>query len=77
VRGYLFEWDPGKARLNLWKHGVDFDEAITVFGDPLAIEIPDTDHSSTTAACRGFRRAAPANPPDLRAAGFSTRAERI
>jgi uncharacterized protein len=28
-----FEWDPDKARLNLAKHGVRFDEAATVFGD--------------------------------------------
>ena len=40
-----FEWDPDKARLNLAKHGVSFDEAATVFGDPLAITIDDPDHS--------------------------------
>jgi hypothetical protein len=39
------EWDPDKARLNLAKHGVSFDEAATVFGDPLAITIDDPDHS--------------------------------
>ena len=32
----LFEWDPNKARLNLRKHGVFFDEAVTVFYDPLS-----------------------------------------
>jgi hypothetical protein len=40
-----FEWDPDKARLNLAKHGVSFDEAASVFGDPLAITIDDPDHS--------------------------------
>jgi uncharacterized DUF497 family protein len=30
-----FEWDPEKASENLTKHGVDFVEAMTVFGDPL------------------------------------------
>jgi uncharacterized protein len=40
-----FEWDPEKARLNLAKHGVQFDEAATVFGDPLSITIEDPDHS--------------------------------
>jgi hypothetical protein len=40
-----FEWDLDKARLNLVKHGVSFDEAATVFGDPLAITIDDPDHS--------------------------------
>ena len=39
------EWDPGKARSNLTKHGVSFDEAATVFGDPLATTIHDPDHS--------------------------------
>jgi uncharacterized DUF497 family protein len=40
-----FEWDPDKARLNPAKHGVSFEEAATVFGDPLAITIDDPDHS--------------------------------
>jgi hypothetical protein len=31
-----FEWDPAKAARNLAKHGVSFDEASTVFGDPPA-----------------------------------------
>jgi uncharacterized protein len=40
-----FEWDPAKAALNLAKHGVSFDEASTVFGDPLAGTIFDPQHS--------------------------------
>lgn len=40
-----FEWDPEKAAANLKKHGVGFAEAMTVFGDPLEITIPDPDHS--------------------------------
>jgi uncharacterized protein len=40
-----FEWHPEKARYNLTKHGVSFEEAATVFGDPLAITIHDPDHS--------------------------------
>ncbi|MEK9149922.1 MAG: BrnT family toxin [Candidatus Desantisbacteria bacterium] len=43
--GYIFEWDPKKAELNLRKHGVKFDEASTIFGDPLALLMPDPDHS--------------------------------
>jgi hypothetical protein len=31
-----FEWDPKKATFNLSKHGVSFEAALTVFGDPLA-----------------------------------------
>jgi len=40
-----FEWDPMKAAKNSKKHGVTFQEAATVFGDPLAITFPDPDHS--------------------------------
>ena len=40
-----FEWDESKAARNLRKHGVSFDEASTVFGDPLAITYPDPEHS--------------------------------
>jgi uncharacterized protein len=40
-----FEWDPKKATTNLKKHGVTFQEAATVFGDPLAITFHDPDHS--------------------------------
>ena len=32
-----FEWDDDKARSNEQKHGVTFEEASTVFGDPLAV----------------------------------------
>lgn len=45
MAGYLFEWDPEKADENRRKHGVPFDEAITVFSDPLSILLPDPDHS--------------------------------
>jgi uncharacterized protein len=40
-----FEWDPGKARRNLTKHGVPFDEAVTAFYDPLSATFDDPDHS--------------------------------
>lgn len=40
-----FEWDPNKAESNLQKHGVSFDEAVTVFKDPLAFIFDDTAHS--------------------------------
>lgn len=41
----LFAWDPKKAARNLRKHGVAFDEAQTVFHDPLARVFTDADHS--------------------------------
>ena len=40
-----FEWDARKARRNRLKHGIDFDEASTVFADALSITVPDPDHS--------------------------------
>ena len=40
-----FEWDEAKAKSNLRKHGVSFDDALTVFDDPLAITLDDPDHS--------------------------------
>lgn len=40
-----FEWDTKKAAYNLAKHGVSFDDASTVFGDPLAGTILDPRHS--------------------------------
>lgn len=41
-----FEWDSAKAKSNLAKHGVDFREAATVFGDGLSLTVPDPDHSA-------------------------------
>ena len=41
----LFEWDEDKARSNLRKHGVSFDEAQTVFTDEFSITISDPEHS--------------------------------
>ena len=40
-----FEWDPEKAARNLRKHGVSFEEAATVFGDPLSTTYYDPAHS--------------------------------
>ena len=41
----LIVWDPAKARRNKAKHGVDFEEAATVFYDPLVLVMPDIEHS--------------------------------
>ena len=40
-----FEWDPDKDKKNVRKHGVSFQEAASVFYDPLAVSGPDPDHS--------------------------------
>ncbi|MTJ14291.1 BrnT family toxin [Anabaena sp. UHCC 0187] len=40
-----FEWHEEKAQENLKKHGISFEEAKTVFNDPLSITIADSQHS--------------------------------
>ncbi|MFO1163553.1 MAG: BrnT family toxin [Reyranellaceae bacterium] len=40
-----FDWDARKADANLRKHGVSFDEAASMFLDPMAVSGPDPDHS--------------------------------
>jgi uncharacterized DUF497 family protein len=42
----VFEWDPRKAEANAAKHGIAFEEAVTVFLDPEALDGPDLQHSS-------------------------------
>lgn len=44
-----FEWDGKKAATNLAKHGVSFEEAKTVFDDPLYIDFYDPDHAEAEA----------------------------
>jgi len=41
----IYEWDAEKARTNRRKHGISFDEAATVFLDPMAVTYPEPDHS--------------------------------
>jgi len=41
----VFEWNASKAKANALKHGVPFEEAATVFLDPLALTFPDPYHS--------------------------------
>ncbi|MGH9585673.1 MAG: BrnT family toxin [Acidobacteriaceae bacterium] len=42
----IFEWDPRKERTNRHKHGINFEETTTIFGDKLSITIPDERHST-------------------------------
>ena len=44
---YNFEWDPNKATKNYSKHNISFEFAATIFLDPKAITIFDSDHSET------------------------------
>ena len=41
-----FQWDPNKAKLNLRKHRVSFEEATTAFRDPLSATGDDPEHST-------------------------------
>jgi uncharacterized DUF497 family protein len=41
-----FDWDPQKARVNRIKHGITFEEAVSVFADEAAPSIPDPDPST-------------------------------
>ncbi|MBU1054762.1 MAG: BrnT family toxin [Proteobacteria bacterium] len=43
----IFEWDEVKAKINLKKHKISFEEGKTVFNDPLLFTFPDDVHSST------------------------------
>ncbi|WP_071192745.1 BrnT family toxin [Trichormus sp. NMC-1] len=40
-----FEWDEDKDKLNQKKHGVSFEEAVSIFNDPLSINFDDPEHS--------------------------------
>lgn len=42
---YLFDWDEDKNASNIIKHGIDFDEASTVFFDERALLFDDPEHS--------------------------------
>lgn len=51
---FKFEWDFQKAASNLHKHGVSFDEAVSVFADGLALTFADTDHSESENRSRTY-----------------------
>jgi hypothetical protein len=54
----VFEWDPRKADANAAKHGVSFDDAVTVFLDVKALDGPDLQHSEAEARFRRLGRSA-------------------
>jgi uncharacterized protein len=51
---FTFEWDDDKAAGNRRKHGVSFDEALTVFGDANAVTFADTDHAESEDRSRTY-----------------------
>jgi hypothetical protein len=54
----VFEWDARKAAVNRTKHGVSFEESVTVFGDPDALDGPDLRHSADESRFLRLGRAA-------------------
>ena len=52
----MFEWDPRKAQANTEKHGVTFDEAVTIFVDANALDGPDLSHSRAETRLRRLGR---------------------
>lgn len=45
MEGFLFEWDAAKAQKNVVTHKVTFEEAVTIFYDPLLLTFFDAEHS--------------------------------
>ncbi len=71
---FEFEWDDAKAKANLKKHGVAFDEVLSVFGDPSARIFDDPDHSEDEPReiAIGF-----STKPRLLLVGFTGRSGRV
>ena len=51
---FKFEWDDQKAASNLQNHGLSFDEAVSVFGDALALTFSDTAHAEVEERSRTY-----------------------
>ena len=51
---FKFEWDYLKAASNVQKHGVSFEEAVSVFADAMALTFSDSDHSETEDRSRTY-----------------------
>ena len=51
---FRFEWDDQKAASNVLKHGVSFDEAVSVFGDAMALTFSDTEHAEVEERSRTY-----------------------
>jgi hypothetical protein len=51
-----FEWDEAKRQQNLAKHGIDFADAVSVFTDPSALTLDDSDHDEERFVVLGMDR---------------------
>jgi uncharacterized protein len=54
VPGLAFVWDPRKAAINRRKHGVSFEEAATVFDDPVVLLLADLEHGEARIVAIGL-----------------------
>lgn len=54
MAAFSFEWNEAKADADRRKHGVSFDEALTVFGDPQALTFACTDHAEQEDCSRTY-----------------------
>ena len=71
---WVFEWSEDKARANIRKHKLSFDEAQTVFLDDLSITVPDAAHSQSEAR---FRIVGLSNLKKILVVSFTARGEKI
>lgn len=74
INGVVFEWYLPKAKSNLRKHGVSFEEARSVFCDQCTIEIPDREHSEEELRFIGIGRS---NLDRLLFVNFTIRGDRV
>lgn len=51
---FKFEWDDQNAASNVQKHGVSFDEAVSVFGNAMALTFSDTEHAEVEKRSRTY-----------------------
>jgi len=51
---FKFEWDYRKAESNVQKHGISFEEAVSVFADAMALTFSDSDYSGTEHRSRTY-----------------------
>jgi uncharacterized protein len=69
-----FEWDPRKARANLRKHRISFEEAATVFNDVLSFTYDDEPHSRTE---KRYATLGISNDGHVLVVAHTTRGERV
>ncbi len=54
TQAFAFKWDDPKAASNLLKHGISFDEAVSVFGETMSLTFADSDHADDEDRSRAY-----------------------